>query len=432
MTGGRFTDDGAEAEFVADAVRLGPLVDIDDLGLVPDDLHHPVARAMWRAVVERIHARRPITPATIRAAVMNDGLPGAAVDDLLARGSEIPTLAGLVELAYHLRAHAARVRAQLMLEEATDALRRGTPVSNVFTSLELEIAGQDLTFGLDDHAESMRDFPDEEDDVIDWLFEGSIAKGDRAMIVGRPGGGKSLLTTQLAVCCAVGFDPFLLCDIEPRPALIVNGENRASYGRRQVRQVLERLRPHVGDERIDNAPLFVRFEEDGIDLRGGVDYARMTRWVRETKPAIIALGPLYGVGAEKRGREEWEEAANDFRRRVNRIVKEYGCAIAMEHHGTKADPYVPANSHVLQRWPDIGLSLVPLLEDRRDVMRLEPFRPPRGERPNLPEALRWGRRDATVSKFAGQPGPARPDALPWMPTAVAHYADDRPQGRRRS
>lgn len=171
-------------------------------------------------------------------------------------------------------------------------------------------------------------FRNQEPIAVDWLVEGLMGKGDRVMMIGEPGGGKSWLAMALAVAIATlgtGQDARWL---GIRPAittgrvLYVDEENPESevYRRMQLLGLTEsaaenvRYLSQVG-VRLDEHP--EQLLDDVIELR----------------PDLVILDSL----ARVHGRDEQNagEMGRLFRDGITPLARESGAAVLALHHKTK-------------------------------------------------------------------------------------------------
>src|SRR5690606_2357350 len=73
--------------------------------------------------------------------------------------------------------------------------------------------------------ETLAEFLSGGDDPADWVIPGLLERGDRFILTGSEGLGKSVLFRQIAVGAAAGIHPFTQRRIDPNRVLYVDVEN---------------------------------------------------------------------------------------------------------------------------------------------------------------------------------------------------------------
>lgn len=219
----------------------------------------------------------------------------------------------------------------------------------------------------------------EQDEGYDWLIPGLLETGDRLILTGLEGRGKSTLLRQIAVQVTSGLHPFTGGPITPLTVTYVDLEN----SRRQVRRKVAALR-EVAGERYDGRLHFV-FRPEGLNLASGVDFAWLDDQLAATQPDLCVIGPLYKCMA---GDPTQEVTAMAVAARLDELRVRYNCALLVEAHSPYADggkskrPTRPYGASLWSRWPEFGIHLAPDGE-------LEHWRGPRDER-TWPASLRRG------------------------------------------
>jgi hypothetical protein len=216
--------------------------------------------------------------------------------------------------------------------------------------------------GYDEHpddepARELLQFLDEDEPEYDWLVPGLLERGDRLILTGPEGGGKSTLLRQLAVQLGAGIDPFTFDKIDPVRVLVVDLEN----SRRHVRRELRPLRIQAGDH-LERDQVHVVIEPAGLDLFG---HAPDVEWLGErieaAKPELVLIGPLYKLAA---GDPTSEEVARKVTAALDRLRAAHGFALVIEAHSPHAQqggkrPTRPYGASLWMRWPEFGLYLDP-------------------------------------------------------------------------
>lgn len=222
-----------------------------------------------------------------------------------------------------------------------------------------------------------------------WIVPGLIRRHDTIMILGAAGAGKSFLSRQVAMCLAAGVHPFKLGPIEPVRTLLVDLENAPD-------QTAEESGPMLGQvNRLGHTEGrgFVWPHPEGLNLRQRADAALLERVIVQTEPDVLCMGSLYN--AYRRGRDDWDTAAEDVQAVLKRLRSRYGLGLWLEHHmprqqgsGHTGTPY---GGTMWERWPTHGRWLRRVAEKTPIFALEQTFRGDRGER-DLPAGLTRGGR----------------------------------------
>jgi replicative DNA helicase len=216
-------------------------------------------------------------------------------------------------------------------------------------------------------------------DTYDWLVPGMLERGERIVLTGTEGLGKSYLCTQFAVCLAAGRHPFTGAQLgqgrQGLRVLVVDCENGLSQSRRRFRSVVARL----GDDRAAwRENLRFEVQPNGLNLLGS-DAGWLERKVAINTPDLLVIGPLYRLHYANMNEEG---PARELVRVLDTIRTRHGCALMSEAHpghsedGTGDRRMRPAGSSLFLRWPEFGYGL-------RRAKGTE------GEHPNLVDVVAW-------------------------------------------
>lgn len=315
------------------------------------------------------------------------------------------------------RAHAATVARSLEVagasveiahsragKDATDHLAAG------WTIEELELVTPDL-------APDLHEFLAQADPGYEWVIEDVLERGDRMIVTGPEGHGKSLFNRTLGICAAAGIHPFTQRFIPKKRVLSIDCENAERQTRRHWRRmatVVETSQVPVpsGGIRLIHRPA-------GLDLSRD-DASWLVEQVVNHKPDVLVIGPLYRLHTKDVNEEI---AARQVVTALDTARLSIGCALILEAHSPHGEsgrnrPLRPAGSSLFLRWPEFGFGLRPWdLENGRladpaaweqqHVARIEQWRGGREER-KLPRYVRWGHPEVE---------------LPWLP-AIPPRRDD--------
>jgi hypothetical protein len=203
--------------------------------------------------------------------------------------------------------------------------------------------------------------PDEDIDTFlggdepdyDWIIPGLLERGDRVLLTGPEGGGKSTLLRQIGVQAAAGIHPFTLDFIDPIRVMYVDLEN----SRKQVRRQLRPLR--IVAKGMDPLNMVIRVIAEGLDLLDKGDQAFLETRIQVNAPDLLIMGPLYKLVGGDPTEEKPAKAASAL---LDRLRTTYGFALMMEAHSPHASggsmrPERPYGASLWLRWPEFGLYL---------------------------------------------------------------------------
>lgn len=348
-----------------------------------DDFFHPARMALWDAMSQLDRDQQPVDLYSLKAACESN----RATLDVLIR------LVGHHAIPDNIETYAATVRGwgvrrrlwnetlkvqqavqNLDIDPAGLAAQVATTFAQVRDSGAVEDA-QSITLG------ELLESPDDEPD---WIVPGLLERGDRFMLTGAEGLGKSYLLRQIAIMTAAGLDPFDMSPIEPRKVLIVDCENSQRQVKRKARAVVELARRY-GRGRPD----FVNLLCTGrIDILQDKALATIHREIDTIRPDIIVIGPIYAMSPKALMTDDDAVpvlAALD-------TMRETGACLLMEAHaghsvGEGGRNFRPRGSAALMGWPEFGYGLRPHSQGFADLV------PWRGDRDNRqwPDRLKHDR-----------------------------------------
>lgn len=227
---------------------------------------------------------------------------------------------------------------------------------------------------------SLQSFLQAEETEYDWVVPRLIERGDRVILTGLEGKGKSTLLRQFLVTTGAGLHPFSFEPIEPIASVLVDCEN----SRKHLRRTLRPLSLKVAKE-LSEGSVHVISRPQGIDLLDPVDAAWLSAEVRRLDPDLILIGPLYKLAV---GDPCEEEVAATVAKRLDELRVAAGCALILEAHSphpsgnSSKRPTRPYGASLWMRWPEFGLHL-------EESGELQHWRGDRDER-DWPQQLRRG------------------------------------------
>ena len=228
-----------------------------------------------------------------------------------------------------------------------------------------------------------------------WVVERLLERGDRLILTGKEGYGKSTLLRQLAVQFSAGIHPFQPLRVPPVRVLMVDLENSELQVHRKLRPLYQRVaQPQLRFDGASYDPSFlqVRIRPGGLDLLHRPDRQWFTAAVKSARPDVLITGPIYKLA---RGNPSDEEFAQQVAGYLDDLRTEYDCAVLLEAHsphslrpdgGRELRPY---GASLWMRWPEFGYGLVTDRQDGR-IVNWESWRPPRDPERDWPSRLTYG------------------------------------------
>lgn len=366
--------------------------------LRPDDFYRPTHADIWGLCIRLREAAEPVDAITVRASLQAAG--------------EVNTLTTLVELLAappstgieaHARIVADRSRLRALIAYSESVIQAAYQPG--------DISAETLIAETADKARTLRDsggFGDDDitaitlDELLamtaeyDWVLPGLMERGDRLLLTGSEGLGKSFLSRQIAICGAAGLHPFTFDPVPPVKVLVLDAENSLKINLRAygwMKSAAASFGASVGNRfLIDSYP----YGMNVIDPRMG---NKLIRTVELQQPDLIVIGPLYKI------HELDDEKAGEALRiqhYLDRVRAVCGSALILELHpghgsGTHGREMRPAGSSVWRRWPEFGYGMTLATGDfdethamENRIVDLKPWRGPRDER-GWPVRLRGGK-----------------------------------------
>jgi hypothetical protein len=230
-----------------------------------------------------------------------------------------------------------------------------------------------------------QDHREQREDVI----PGVLRRGRTLVLTGMPGNGKSLFVLQSALAPACGINPLTLGIMPRRRTLYVQLENEPD----EEQDRIEGMLAGRNGELVDESLVDVQVRQGGVDLTTPAGAAWLRSLVRSWRPDLLCIGPYKNMhsGVAPVGASDRHAAlAKAVHQPLDRIRREFGCAIVLEAHPTReADPssdnptdFLPAGGSEMERWTGLGLCL--MRTERAGRYRLGAWREPRRLGTRLP------------------------------------------------
>lgn len=226
------------------------------------------------------------------------------------------------------------------------------------------------------------DFCDEQADANRWVIPGVLQAQERVIVVATEGAGKSTLARQVVTCAAAGIHPFTLePGIPPIRTLYVDLENPPDLIRRRFRSMRDLAAQTPGWDP-DRAWRWT--QPGGLNLKLPRDQHLMERAIKEARPQLIALGPLYKSFID--GGERAEQLNSQVSAFFDHLREKYDVALWLETHAPLDSnghrPIRPMSSGIWSRWPEFGIALIKSKDegDPPYTYKVDRFRGDRDER----------------------------------------------------
>lgn len=247
---------------------------------------------------------------------------------------------------------AARMR-QLALDPHVDALgMAATAVNRLATLRDSGLSNEDV------EAMTVEELLLEVDEAPDWVIPGFLERGDRFLLTGEEGLGKSHLLRQIVLLAAAGLDPFLpQVEIEPVRGMVIDFENNARQIRRRLRDTYEyALAKGKGAPGLASVLPMPR-----SDITSDKVLSKLHREIDAVNPDIVVIGPIYKMSP--RALQDDTDAAPVLA--ALDTIRDRGIALLIEAHAGKAEGGVnrrrdmrPRGSSALLGWPEFGYGMV--------------------------------------------------------------------------
>lgn len=385
-----------------------------------DEMHEAVASILR----DRIARKVPIHPLTVAAdaeatapAPISKERARAFVLEAAGQAPPVESLSYYLErvvVCANIReAQREAIRLAQQLERAADAESLVSAVDQAVTSLQ-EIRGA-LNADVAEPPMSLQELLDSEEEPYDWLIEDLLERGDRLILTGYEGTGKSHLVAQFGLTLAAGLHPFTgrLETEKGLRVLVLDCEN----GPKQFRRRWGKMRERVDRKRLEYGVAPVDWSEqvrqvirpDGIDLGNVQEYARIEHAIALTAPDVVVGGPLYKMTSlDTRD----EPAAKALINGLDHLRVKYNFTLICEAHVGHAGETSggrklrPTGSSAFLRWPEFGYGLRAHPDAAHE------------EHPSLVEVVAWrGSRDER--QWPTQLGHSQFE-LPWTPRDPAY------------
>lgn len=274
-------------------------------------------------------------------------------------------------------------------KDVTEHFEKGGKLGNLLTTVLSDRVKREQ-YGVDVLQGVKRNFP-----VSSFIIPNMLAPGERMLLTGFEGHGKSEMCRQFAAQAASGTHPWGGGQMTPRRVLFFDGENHPQQTQESWLNLL-RLAEEHGRPVMPDMLTVIESWDDDIDILSPDGEAWFYERVTAFKPELIFLTPLYNlVGADLAK----DEVVRKLKTVVNHARSIYSSAVVMEHHAPHKGPMDkkrtvrPYGSTMFLKWPDFGYGLQPI-EEIEGAYEYSRLRLPRMRKRYFPEFVRWGQEDS--------------------------------------
>lgn len=397
-------DDQAERAAIGKCLNLGRVP--DDLSILKStDFYEPTHAVIWSVMLWLLGQGRACDGVAVRARMVEtkrhqhlDRLPG-----LLGEGhtADAANLAAII---------ADRAGRRYVIEQTTRTLQQAYDSEDPYEVI-LERAEVNLRKvptrddGNVDSLMTLDEFLGQTLPEPQWVMDGYLARGERLIITGIEGLGKTTWLRQMAICAAAGLDPFTGRRTVPRTVLAIDVENPEYIMQKRYGELRRAVNAHGAT--VASNRFWMDQRPQGLDLADAADRRWLQQRVAIVKPDLLAIGPAYKLHLS--GNDDKDETiARLVTSVLDQVRTDANCALILEHHagneqGGGQRPVRPFGSSLWRRWPEFGYGIRPAKHPEAESRRIVDVIPWRGAR----DERRWPRQ--MESGGAG---------LPWVETVA--------------
>ena len=335
-----------------------------------EDFIDPRYQHLYTAILTEYAEAGTVNPITVHQRATTAGLRGVDLVDLYRWQEAISSAAVAPTLADQVRDGALRYRLGLMVGQMHQRISdTSAPVADSVSEMlaALTQIRDGATGGTTLAAKTLREILETEDEPEDWVIPGLFERGDRLILTGYEGLGKTTWLRQIGICAAAGLNPVTLDQLDRQiRVLFVDVENSERQWRRETRGIAAAAeRGGLGSPRD-----YVHVHTGArMDLRKDRDLGLVHRLVDQYQPEILVIGPLYRLTPN--GINNDEEAAPLIA--ALDTLRDRGLVLAMEAHAPKGSMgernLAPRGSAALMGWPEFGFGLAPQDKDENDKIQ---------------------------------------------------------------
>jgi replicative DNA helicase len=261
------------------------------------------------------------------------------------------------------------VRAKQYLDSGVDPWRVVDDLESALHGIERPVREQEVAWWTWSDVLEMRDAQHP------WVIPHLIAQGERVVITGAEGYGKSTLIYQMIVGAAFGVSPISVVDerFEPQRVMVLDVEN---WHETQVSEQVRTMRTAYSQVERGFDPEFVLLKPRNIDLLNPGERRGLLDAVDAFQPNLLFMGSGYKL---VNANDDWRVMATTIQRVADEARARSKCAVVIETHaghGFKGDRngWRPDGSSYWLRWPEFGIGLAPRTDVDRRIVELVKWR----------------------------------------------------------
>lgn len=192
-----------------------------------------------------------------------------------------------------------------------------------------------------------------ESDSYDWVIKQLFERGDRLILTGDEGLGKSMMIRQMAILAAAGIHPFWFTPIPPVRVMVIDRENSERQWRRKARSIWDLAQRFGKPGALRDFELSCELKP--LNLARDMDLGKIHRAIDEAAPDLLFIGPLYKLMP---GAVQTDTEAAPILAALDSL-RERGCVLITEAHAghERGGSLRPVGSSAFLRWPEFGWGL---------------------------------------------------------------------------
>lgn len=278
--------------------------------------------------------------------------------DLSKLTRDTPVMGNVGHYALQVKAASTRRAYALAGQRIIDAAFQAPTAADAVTAASAAYTEASTTTARDTvQMLSWEDIRTAPDAPYDWIVPGYLERGDRLVVTGGEGMGKSHFLRQIAVMTASGLNFVTGQPIERKRTLVFDVENNQRQWKRATDDIDRQLRQAGCDPQgwINVVPT------GRLNILGDQDLAMILNKIQEASPDLIVIGPLYKL--VNGGITNDDDAAPLITVLDN--IRDRGITLCMETHmghtktGGGERDVRPRGSAALLGWPEFGKGFAP-------------------------------------------------------------------------
>jgi len=347
-----------------------------------DDPYHRIA-----LVLQALHVRgEPVDIASFTSECLSRGIDPAIHRWMMGPVSVANAHAVFIESRGHLLINGALARAHQHIERGVEPWRVVDEMIADIHAIPRPVTERPCEWWTWDEMLAVQAEQEES-----WVLPKMLRQGERCVLTGAEGHGKSTLIYQMAIGAAYGVSVLDTDDTyQPQRVMILDVENwhetQVAGHMRTMGLAYGRFRPHGFTPNV--ALLKTRI----INLLAPEQRRGLLDAVDAFQPNLLVMGSGYKLVDVA---DDWRVMATSIQRTADEARARSGCAVIIETHaghGVAGDRngWRPDGSSYWLRWPEFGLGLEPLVKERRKTALVHHWRGDRVTGREWPGAWRAG------------------------------------------